>query len=422
MNKKKLEKMLNAKIEAKKGLQDRAKACEDVKELRSINNEMETINTDIIEFRAMITEIEEEEKRAAKTENNEEVEARTDAVNEEEETVEKRNKTSVPGFIPVASMETEQEEKRENLIKKAYETRGKDLREKRSVTVASSSILLQKHQSSEIGGTFNEVSGLIDRVTQKPLLGGESYSKPYVKGYGEGGYTTEGGDPTTAETQFGYADINKTKITAYAEDTEELEKLPSANYAMEVEKGVKVSIRKKITKQILIGDGSTNNIMGIFNTTTIDAGTDLAVTEIDNTTLDDIIFSYGGDEDVEDACVLILNKSDLKAFSQLRTTDGKKYHTIVAQGNVGTIDGIPYIINSACKAISAKDTLENNYCMAYGPLSNYELAIFSDMDIKKSTDYKFKEGMICHRGVCFCGGNVVAKDGFLRVKKGAAGI
>ena len=55
--------------------------------------------------------------------------------------------------------------------------------------------------------------------------------------------------------------------------------------------------------------------------------------------------------------------------------------------------------------------------MAYGPLSNYELATFSETEVKRSTDSKFKEGMIAHRGVVFVGGNVAAHNGFLRIKK-----
>lgn len=70
-----------------------------------------------------------------------------------------------------------------------------------------------------------------------------------------------------------------------------------------------------------------------------------------------------------------LNKSDLKAFSQLRTTDGKPFHTIVARGNAGTIDGIPYIINSVLPALSASATAAGTYCMAYGSLSNYRLVV-----------------------------------------------
>lgn len=47
--------------------------------------------------------------------------------------------------------------------------------------------------------------------------------------------------------------------------------------------------------------------------------------------------------------------------------------------------------------------------MAYGPLSNYQLTIFSDMDVQRSTDFKFKQGMIAHRGSVFAGGNVISK-------------
>ena len=36
--------------------------------------------------------------------------------------------------------------------------------------------------------------------------------------------------------------------------------------------------------------------------------------------------------------------------------------------------------------------------MAYGHLSNYGLAIFSNIDIQQSTDYKFRSGQVAHRG------------------------
>ncbi|MNP62387.1 Phage capsid family protein [compost metagenome] len=102
-------------------------------------------------------------------------------------------------------------------------------------------------------------------------------------------------------------------------------KLPAADYDGAIVTGVTRSLRKKITKEILVGDGTTNHLTGIFDdgATAIDAATDLEITGITNTTLDDIIYAYGGDEDVEDAAVLILNKKDLKAFAKLRSTDGK---------------------------------------------------------------------------------------------------
>ena len=303
----------------------------------------------------------------------------------------------------------------------ASEKRGQALMENRAVTVGSGNVVLPKHTASDIRPTFNEVSTLIDRVSTKTLKGGESYQQPYLESYGEGDYTTEGNDYANAETKFGYADITKAKITAYSEDTEELQKLPAADYDGEVMKGITVATRKKITREILIGTGATNRLVGIFSDAAkaIDPATDLAISKIDASTLDEIIYSYGGDEDVEDAAVLILNKKDLKAFAKLRTDDGKKVYNVVSNGNSGTIDGVPFIINSACKAVSDAATTAGQFNMAYGPLSNYQLTIFSDMDVQRSTDFKFKQGMIAHRGSVFAGGNVISKNGFLRVKKAA---
>ena len=300
------------------------------------------------------------------------------------------------------------------------EKRGKALKENRSVTIASAGVLLTKHQATDIRPTFEEVSSLIDRVSTKTLPGGESYEQPYLAGYGTGDYTAEGADYTDAEPTFAKATILKTKITTYAEDSEELVKLPAANYDDEVIKGITIASRKKVTREILVGTGAANHMAGIFSVaaTAIDIATDLEITVIDEDTLSEIVYSFGGDEEVEDAGVLILNKLDLKAFVQLRNLQGVKIHTVTGNGNVGTIDGIPYLINSACKAVTKAATVAGDYCMAYGPLSNYLVTIFSDMDVQRSTDYKFKQGMIAHKGVIFAGGNVVSKNGFLRVKKG----
>ena len=85
-----------------------------------------------------------------------------------------------------------------------------------------------------------------------------------------------------------------------------LQKLPAANYGAEVVKGISTSIRKKITREILVGDGDSGHFVGIFDNgaTAIDAATDIDFAEIDEETLDEIIYSYGGDENVEDVAVL----------------------------------------------------------------------------------------------------------------------
>lgn len=290
-------------------------------------------------------------------------------------------------------------------------------------TLTSSQTVLTQHTASDVKPTFNEVSSLVDRVKAIPLPGGESYKRGFVKGYGIGGYTAEGADYTNAEPVFGYAEMAKTKITAYCEEPEEIAKLAPAAYDSVIEGSTEIAIRKYLSKQILVGEGGAGKLYGIFYNPSssdddiIDRSTDVSISEIDETTLDTIIYAFGGDEDVEDVAVLILNKADLKAFATLRTTDGKKVYTVVNHGNTGTIDGVPYIINSACKAVSAAATTAGAYCMAYGPLSNYEMPVFSDIDIQRSNEYKFKQGQIAHRGDIFVGGNVAAHNGFLRVKK-----
>lgn len=290
------------------------------------------------------------------------------------------------------------------------------LKEQRSITVSSGTLLTPKHQSKEINDNFNEVSSLIDEVNIDVLDGGESFQEPYVKSYGEGGETDEAGNYVDAEPEFGYADITKVKITAYAEISEEAEKLPAQDYVAKVEQNMKIALKKKMVEHVLNGNGS-KAFTGIFkNNKEITGDTDVNVSTIDNNTLDEIIFSYGGAEDVENDAVLILSKEDLKAFSKVRSDDGKKFYDIDVKNE--TIDKIPYIISSKCHPVSNKKDAAGSYdCMAYGSLKNYKVTLFSDMDIQKSTDFKFKQGITCYKASVQAGGNVVRKDGFVRVKK-----
>ena len=388
----KLKELLARKQEIAEQLNDETRSM-NTKELDKLEEELRDINEDI-----QALEKRQRMKDEAEDINNGTGEARTIATfNGDAATSEKRNE-------------------KEELEKRAEED-GEALLEKRAITVSSGELILPKHTSATINGTFNQVSSLIDAVKHTPLDGGETYEQPYDISHGEGGTTAEGADYTDVETKTGYAEIKKSKITAYEEITEEVEKLPKAQYANLVKGNINKSLRRKITRQILVGTGAANEITGIFsaNAKAIDPATDITLAKIDETTLDDIIFTYGGPEDVEDVAVLILNKSDVKAFAMLRTDDGKKVYEVKSKGNTGTIDGVPYIINSACKSL--EKATEGDYVMAYGPLSNYELTTFSPTDMQRSVDFKFKQGIIAHRGSVFVGGNVVAHNGFLRVKK-----
>lgn len=302
--------------------------------------------------------------------------------------------------------------------KEMLEARAKSLKEGRTVAISGGTVLTPNHVSSDLADVpFREFSTLVDRVKVVNLEGGETYKKSFVKSNGTAGLTSEGDPYTTAEPTFGYATITKVKVTAYAEVTEELEKLPALPYSQEVLKGISIALKKKIASQILLGAGTTNTFKGIFanGVEALADNVDLEVSEITDHTLDDIIYAYGGDEEVEGGACLILNKNDLRAFANLRTSEGRKVHIVDYKAQ--TIDGIPYIINSNCKSIADPATAAGEYCIAYGALENYEVPIFSPVEIAKSTDYKFKDGIICYKASVFTGGNVVGYKGFLKVKK-----
>lgn len=345
----------------------------------------------------------------------EEMEKETDKLQEERSMIEKKMSLTKMTEIPMISTKNKAEQR------DILEKRGKDLMENRTIKVSSDEVLLPEHVDSTLAPyPFKPVSELVDRVHTINLQGGETYTKSYVKSYGEAGTTEEGASYTETEPHYGYVTIPKVKVTAYTEITEELEKLPAINYQAEVIKNINISLRKKISQQIIKGDGTTNNFTGIFSdkADALKDQADLEISAIDENTLDDIVFAYGGDEAIENGACLIINKNDLRAFAKLRTKEGRKVHNIDYVNQ--TIDGIPYVLNSNCSALSDPSTGTGTYCIAYGSLLNYEVPIFSNVEIGKSTDYKFKDGIICYKASVFTGGNVVGYKGFVRVKKGEA--
>ena len=345
----------------------------------------------------------------------EEMEKETDKLQEERSMIEKKMSLTKMTEIPMISTKNNAEQR--DLLEK----RGKDLMENRTIKVSSDEVLLPEHVDSTLAPyPFKPVSELVDRVHTINLQGGETYTKSYVKSYGEAGTTDEGASYTETEPHYGYVTIPKVKVTAYTEITEELEKLPAINYQAEVIKNINISLRKKISQQIIKGDGTTNNFTGIFSdkADALKDQADLEISAIDENTLDDIVFAYGGDEAIENGACLIINKNDLRAFAKLRTKEGRKVHNIDYVNQ--TIDGIPYVLNGNCSALSDPSTGVGTYCIAYGSLFNYEVPIFSNLEIGKSTDYKFKDGIICYKASVFTGGNVVGYKGFVRVKKGEA--
>ena len=365
------------------------------------------------EIETRLTEIRGLVEKEVSVEKLDELDKECTTLQEERSMIEK--KMSIASKVEVKPLVIEQ---KNEFNKEVLETRGKSLKENRVIQVSSDEILLPQHVAGSITPyQFEQVSELVDRVKVVNINGGETYKKSFIKGNGIAGTTLEGKPYAETEPSFGYLTITKVKITAYTEITEELEKLPSLPYQAEVLNNINTALRQKISEQIVNGLGTSNTFTGIFSEQAVAlADTEpLEISTITDTTLDDIVYSYGGKVRIQGGAVLILNMQDLHAFGTLRGQDGKKVYDV--KHNENTINGIPYIVNPHCKALSNPATADGEYCMAYGSLNNYEVPIFSPVEIGKSTDYKFKDGIICYKASVFTGGNVVGYNGFLRIKK-----
>lgn len=347
--------------------------------------------------------------------------------NEMDNLIEERNKLEIEvrranevAFNGAGQVITNPEAERTLQEEQEAEQRVRTLNQNRAITLATLDTLTINHQANNINPTFNQVSSLLDLVSHKAFHGGETYSQAFVKGYGEAGYTNEGAAYTNSEPTWGYAEIAKTKITAYTEVSEEFEKLKPQYYLAEITRNLTISLRKKLAKEIIIGNGNSGNLTGILapaaKVVAIDAAKDLEVGAIDENTLNDIILGYGGDEDIYRG-VLILNKSILRSFLKVRGTDKKPVYKVDFVNQ--TIDGVPYVINSHIK--DHDTATAGQYTLTYGALGHYDLVAFSPIEIAKSTDFKFSTGQIAYRASGMFGGNVTAHNAFLRIKKKGAG-
>lgn len=348
-------------------------------------------------------------------------------INDEMDTlIEERNKLEIEAraanerkFNEAATVAGAEDERAVQAEQEA-EQRVRALKQNRAITLATLDTLSINHQAGNIKPTFNQVSSLLDLVNHKAFHGGETYSQAFIKNNGEAGYTAEGTAYTSSEPTWGYAEIAKTKITAYTEVSEEFEKLKPQYYLTEITKNLTISLRKKLAKEIIVGNGNSGNLTGILapaaKVVALDTAKDLEVAAIDENTLNEIVLSYGGDEDIYKG-VLVLNKSILRSFLKVRGSDKKPVYKVDFVNQ--TIDGVPYVINSHIK--DHDTATAGQYTMTYGALGHYDLVSFSPIEISKSTDFKFSTGQIAYRASGMFGGNVTAHNAFLRIKKKGTG-
>ncbi len=416
--KKRLLKLLEKRTAKKAEIVKMAEKTESVEELRSLNAEIDAIDIEIRELNEAIADIKDDE------EEGDEVSERTRALGGE-----------IPSIVAAGSA-AEKRGGKTNEIEKRVETMAQELRsgkevtidsevmsylEKRSVTTAN--VVLENKYKREIAENFNGVAQTIDLVDSVPMTGGGSYTVVFQITDGDAGETAEGEEYTNDEGTFGEASTGKAKITNSAIVDEEVVELPNADYLSKIINNVRKSIRKKVSGQIISGKGGENSLLGVYGMPIklIPESYKVEISEIGKSTLRDIVFAYGGDEDVEAPETLFLNKKDLQAFAAIMAGDERPYFSIEYNGPSGYIQEsgnglkVPYTVNSACKSI--KDAIAGDKTMVYGNPKAYEMPLFSRLTIKRSDERYIERGKVGFFGKIIVGGILNSYKSFIPVVK-----
>lgn len=300
------------------------------------------------------------------------------------------------------------------------EERARKFVEQRATTIASGAIATPTSVNTDINPDLNTGNSILDIVKIEDCNGMSGNLVPYEKPGMAAGVDGEG-QQTESDAAFDYAKIEPVTVDVYTEVSNEVMKLTPVKYLAAIEAAAKKALRKKIAWLIVASDSNKNTKFFGINKAAA-CVTVKKIASIDADTLRDIILSYGGDEDVAGAAVLILSKKDLQAFGAVRGTNEKKavYEIIpdTENPNSGIIkDGglsCRYTLNKNMPSIA--DAGKDTDCMYYGKPLAYEVDIFSDFTIKVSEDAAFKKRMLAVLGEVMVGGNVVVYDGFIKVQ------
>lgn len=277
------------------------------------------------------------------------------------------------------------------------------------------------------------LSSILDQVTVEDLTGTNGIIEPILMAdmaAQSGKIATLAGTARTAsDPTFASVAIKPYEVDVTSMVDRNISRLTPVAYEAKIRSIAMRAMRRKAITLIYNGDGQvTPDLYGI-KTAVNTAGTSMVktvnVSAIAAGFLDDLVFAYGGDEELAGGARLFLNKKDLQAIGALRNTEDKRIYEIIpdpANPNTGRItEGgliVPYTIASDLDDLSTADT--NDLTMLYGNPRNYKLGLFGPYTIRIDESVKAIERMNVILGDMFLGGNVIIPDGFVVAKKAAA--
>ena len=398
--KKRLEKLLNAKMEQRNTLNNSLIESDNKEERAAIGETLKALSKEIADIEAMIADID----KPAEERNEEKPKT--------EEKPEEQPKTEERGLNPMATMEMRNGAPKSDTAKaearaKAFAESGKmiiDNSEARAVLVSSGAIATPTEVSGINDAIGAKVSSIVDLVKITNASGMGAYKVAYQLTDAEAATQTEGGAYNASEPTFDFVEIKPQTEAVLSYISKQARKQTPLNYEAKVNASALVALRKRAAKII------TDKLIAS------ELNTELSLTALDDTTLRKIAFNYGGDESIVGAATLFINKADLVTLGDVRGSDKKPAYEITPDAsnpNTGIIkDGglsVPYCIDSNLTSGT----------IVYGQAKCFELALFSDYEINVSEDFAFDKGLLAIRGDVELGGDVVVKNGFVVAKLGA---
>ena len=265
----------------------------------------------------------------------------------------------------------------------------------------------------------NTVSDFLDLIKIVDATGMAAYKVAYMVEDASAANRTEGTAPTESNPTFGYVEMTPKMKGLITYISREIRKQSPLQYESKVNESTTRALRKILSKMAIDAAlaSSLNDSLALTGTT----GADLFTPHL----LSDIILAYGGDEGVDGAAVLTLNKADLKAFAAVR---GKNEYLPVysitpdtANPSMGVIkdnNGLScrYCLNQNVPALSTS-TLSSTAkkTMIYGNPQCLEMPLWGGVEVNVNEGYKFGEGLLTVLGEVTADAAVTVKNGFVVV-------
>ena len=390
-----------------KALRDKMNASQDINEVRSLGEQIAAAQEEIEEARAKLAECNTKlgNARADLGEDEDDQEGGED--DEDVEDVPDDNQRS-RNFRPGRTVASFDLRSNAPQARASMEARAnafaKSGRQSVPVTEARATLISggKIATPTEVGGindAFTQVSSIVDMVKVTDCTGMSAYKVAYEIASATAAKHTEGAEAAASDPSFDFVTITPETAAVVSYLSKEVRKQSPLNYAEKVRASALTALRK-YAASLIITQAKASALTQKVTETAIGAGT-----------LRKLALNYGGTLGVEGSAVLVLNKTNLIAFGDVRGTNEKKavYEIIPDAGNPNTgmiKDG----------GLSVKYVLDDHLAdteLLYGNLQCFELGLFGDYEIAVSEDAAITKLMLTVVGDVSLGGDVVVKDGLI---------